>query len=100
MRKGLVVTVTCLLLLGLAAPAVAQRDPFQPAVGSGQGEGDTGTESEPETAPGEAPPPADRLADTGIDPQPWLVIAFALTAFGSAGLALARVWSTTSPKRS
>ena len=99
MRRTLVVT---LLVFGcgflLATPAAAQRDPFQPAAGQGGSvEAPTGS------APGEdpaafAPPPTDPLANTGVEIEQWLALAYALIACGAGAVMIARLARPTPAK--
>lgn len=82
-RITALVSLTAAVLVLHAGPAVAQRDPFEPAVvaqpaGSERPATDQG-EIQPQLEP---PPSSDRLAGTGIDPRPWLGLAYLLTAAG------------------
>ena len=97
MRKSLAVTLLVLFsVFLLAAPAAAQRDPFEPQNGPGVVE--PGPDAvEPGTEPGNTepevqPPPSDGgLGNTGMDLQPWLVLAYSLIAIGLGAVAVGRV---------
>lgn len=90
MRRAPCVVALCALILSVAAPASAQRDPFEPAIEADSG----GTAEQPTTQvepqPGEAPPPQP-LAPTGAETRPWLALAYALIALGVGALAVVRI---------
>ena len=99
MRKLLAVGALALfLLVSAAAPALAQRDSFDPAIDTtAQTDGNTGTDVTPN---GDAnggddgvivDPRPDTLANTGIEALDWLVVAYALIMFGAAALVMARL---------
>ena len=104
MRKMLVLFSALFVVMLLAAPASAQRDPFDPVIDTTaegqaadgqaadgdaqQGDGDAGTDPT-------GPPGADGVPNTGADPEPWLVAAYALIAFGAGALALSKTLSPT-----
>jgi hypothetical protein len=106
MRKAIVVLLAGLLLVvAFAAPAFALRDPFDPVVdltpevegdgGSGGGaseEGPTVTGSGGTEVSGAAAP-AETLANTGSEVEPWLVVAYGLIAVGAAAVVLSRTFS-------
>jgi hypothetical protein len=90
--KRAVFLLTLLSVLNMAPMAVAQvRDPFDPLVVPGA---PAGAVTDPEVDTVQAPPaaqvPSDRLADTGFDPAPYLVLAYGLLAAGGAALFLSR----------
>ena len=98
MRKAVLVLLILLCLVVAAGPTLAQeRDPFEPQGGSGVVEPENG-ETEPGTAePGEEEPevepePSDGgLGNTGLDLQPWLVLAYVLVALGTGAVVVGRV---------
>lgn len=99
------------LVLAMAAPALALRDPFDPVIsqteitgdgtgttgdgtgttGDGTGtDGDgTGTDGTGTNVAGENG--ADGLANTGVDPEPWLVAAYVLIAVGAGAVVVSKV---------
>lgn len=93
MRKLLVVlSASAFVALAFAAPAAAQRDPFDPLIE----EGGTTTGVSSGTGTGVAPAPAvpvsgDGLANTGADPSPWLALAYVLIGAGAAAVAMSGV---------
>jgi hypothetical protein len=96
MRKTLAIAFLALIGVGLlAGPALAQRDPFDPAIDVNEspppvGEGEPEPEPEPaEPEPEEQPP--DDLAETGFAAQPFVVLAYALVVTGVAALAIGGV---------
>jgi hypothetical protein len=92
MRRALaIVFLTLLGVAFVAGPALAQRDPFDPAIDvDGTAPPETGpTEPAPNEPEPEAQRPPDDLANTGVNVEPWLVLAFALVAAGTAALAIA-----------
>jgi hypothetical protein len=113
MRKAIVVLLAGLVLVvALAAPAFALRDPFDPVVdltpetegGGGRGgaseEGATITNTGGEgTEVSGAATPSETLANTGSDVEPWLVVAYGLIAVGAAAVVLSRTGSPVRPKR-
>ena len=71
------------VLVMTAAPALAQRDPFEPAVVARPAATDVVAPQGDRIQPRLEPPPAsERLADTGIDPRSWLGLAYLLTTAG------------------
>jgi hypothetical protein len=104
MKRILVLLSTAIVVLGAASPALAQRDPFDPQEGSGAQEepsdsGDEGAADDPTVQPDDeedadvSPNRSEQLANTGADPQPWLVVAYGLLAAGAAALFVSRVYS-------
>ena len=108
MRKVFVLFATAMVVLVAAAPAFAQRDPFAPQEGSGSteepsGDDDSGSTGDPTVQPDDdtdaatddetSPNQSDQLANTGANPEPWLVIAYALFAAGAAALFVSKVYS-------
>ena len=92
MRRALVVVILVLGCSALfAAPAAAQRDPFQPPAGQGDTQEAPGG-SAPQAEPAPAAPPATQsLANTGLETAPWLAIAYGLIAAGAGFVALDRL---------
>lgn len=93
MRKALAIAALALLGVGLlAAPALAQRDPFDPAIDVGTTPPPAGpVEPEPVEPEPEVQLPPDDLANTGFDTQPLLVLAYALVVTGLAAVAIGGV---------
>ena len=97
MRKAVVLALACAaLVVLLAAPALAARDPFDPIVTS-QDVATTSTTTTTTTTSGQPAVigvPADATSDsmptTGSDVSGWLVLSYALTVAGGAALVLAR----------
>ena len=92
MHKALVVTLLVLGCLAfVAAPAAAQRDPFQAPsdqTGSVEAPPDTAPQADPAEV---APPPTDPLANTGLETQSWLALAYGLIAAGAGAIAIGRL---------
>ena len=100
MKKLIAVVLLLLLCMSItAAPAWAQRDPFDPALDSGEvepGSEEPGTEEPQAEEPEEEPPaePTDGgLGNTGLETQPWLVLAYVLISVGAGAVVLGRVGS-------
>lgn len=76
----------------VAAPAMAQRDPFQPVIDT-SGTTTTTGEAPATVGEGEVPLPAqsETLANTGADTQAWFVAAYALISVGAAAVVLSRM---------
>jgi hypothetical protein len=105
MRKLLLVAVMgATLVVMMAAPAFAIRDPFDPAIDltpdapatagdtSGQTDGDGGAD-----VGGQVDEVgSEGLAATGADTEPWLVAAYGLIVAGAAAVALSKNFSTAS----
>ncbi len=92
--KRAVFLLTLFSVLSIGPMAVAQvRDPFDPLVDpGGTGGAVTGTQDDTGQAPDPVVElPSDRLADTGFDPAPYLVVAYALLACGTAAIFLSRL---------
>ena len=103
MRRAVVtLAAAALLVMIAAAPAFAQRDPFDPLVtqNSGSAVDDTGNsvggssnnapdsnDSQPSNDPGALP-------TTGSDIDGWLAAAYLLVAAGAAAIVVARTNST------
>ncbi|HEX2240620.1 MAG TPA: hypothetical protein VHJ82_05715 [Actinomycetota bacterium] len=89
--KRAVFFLTLFSVLSLGPVASAQvRDPFDPLVVPG---GAGGPVTAPQDGTGAQVDPAsqvpsDRLADTGFDPAPYLVVAYALLVCGGAAIFL------------
>ena len=91
MRRTVVTVALLTIVLGLAAPALAQRDPFEPPIDSGSSASEAeqpATQIQPQPDPAARP---ERLASTGADTGPWLALAYALVALGVGALAIARI---------
>ena len=93
----LMVAMTCLVLM--AAPALAQRDPFDPLIDPNAATVDTtsgGTTTTTDTTGGSSvfrpTDGSDELANTGSDVSPWMAIAYTLIVMGSGALVLARMY--------
>jgi hypothetical protein len=101
MRRALSIAFLVVLasaLLALPAAAQSQRDPFEPQGGpdvvepgpdGGQPDDEPGT-NEPEAEP----PPDGGLGNTGMDTQPWLVLAYTFVVMGIGAVAVGRVLSS------
>lgn len=109
--RRLTLLAAILAVSAVAAPALAQeRDPFEPLVGptadgagdpGAGGQGDGGTDDGEAGAgdgatDGDAAAPDGELPNTGVDPAPWLVLAYALIAAGVAALVLGRLFAPPS----
>lgn len=109
--RRLTLLAAVLAVSAVAAPALAQeRDPFEPLVDpTADGAGDAGaggqddgatddgsTDDGDGAADGDAAASDGELPNTGVDPVPWLVLAYALIALGAAALVLARVFAPAS----
>lgn len=107
MRKLLIGSLLgVMLVLVMAAPALALRDPFDPVIsqaelsggtgdtsgdGTGTTDGDgTGTTDDGSQVSGGA----DVMANTGSETEPWLVAAYALIAIGAGAVVLSKLNST------
>jgi len=92
MRKMFAIAFLALLGVGLlAGPALAQRDPFDPAIDVNESPPPVGEEPEPEPPAEREPeeqPPSDDLAETGFAAQPFVVLAYALVVTGIAAMAI------------
>ena len=109
MRKLVIASLLGLfLVLTMAAPAFAIRDPFDPDVSQAEISGDgtgttgdgtgttgdgTGTGGDGTTVLGENS--ADGLANTGAETEPWLVAAYALIAVGVGAVAVSKLNAQT-----
>jgi hypothetical protein len=88
----LLLALVCLALV--AAPAAAQRDPFDPlidpdagtTVGTTGGTGTVVTPSVPQQEVG-----SEGLANTGTNVEPWVAIAYGLVVIGGGILMIARL---------
>lgn len=93
MRRFVTAFALVTVVVGLTAPvALAQRDPFEPAIETvdpGAGEAQPGSEATAAPATREERP--ETLADTGAESGPWLALSYALVALGVAALALERI---------
>ena len=104
MRKLLLAVVMgATLVVMMAAPALAIRDPFEPAIDlTADTGGDTGgaqvdTGDDGATVGGQVDEVgSDGLAATGAETEPWLVAAYGLIAAGAAAVALSKNFSTAS----
>lgn len=103
MRKLVIGSLLGLMLvLVVAAPALALRDPFDPVIsqaqltggtGDGTGTGDTDGTGTDGTGT-EVSAGADQMATTGSETEPWLVAAYALIAIGAGAVVLSRINSS------
>lgn len=98
MRKMLALCfAAAIFVLLFAAPAMAQtRDPFQPVIDTSGG-GATSGEAPTTAGEGEVVVPQDPggLANTGVDTDPWLVIAYVLISVGAAVVVLSKTLAPT-----
>lgn len=107
MRKLLVGSLLGLMLvLVVAAPALALRDPFDPVISQAELTGGTGdtTGGDGTTTTGDGTGTtdggtqvsggADQMANTGSETEPWLVAAYALMAIGAGAVVLSKINST------
>lgn len=86
--------MTCLALM--AAPALAQRDPFDPlidpnAVNVGAGGATTGGDTTGGSTVFQPTDGSDVLANTGSDVSPWMAVAYALIVTGAGAVVIARM---------
>ena len=87
-------------LVLMAAPASAQRDPFDPVIDPNATVVTTGTTTtdgtttDGTTTTTNLPPNvgSDELADTGTDVAPWLAIAYGLVAMGAGAVVIGRMY--------
>ena len=105
MRKLLIGTLLGLMLvLVVAAPALALRDPFDPVISQAEltgGTGDTtgttgdGTGTTDGTATNGGTQVSgtgvDQMANTGAETEPWLVAAYALIAIGAGAVVVSKL---------
>lgn len=107
MRKLLLVLVMgATLVVMMAAPAFAIRDPFDPAIDltpdaggatvDGGAQVDTGGDGGGTVVGGQTDVGSEGLANTGAETEPWLVAAYGLIAAGAAAVALSKNFSTSS----
>lgn len=103
MRKVLAGALIVTIVVLSAGPALALRDPFEPAVqpdtgAATTGEGGTVVETEPQMPTVES----EQLATTGSRVGDWLVVALGLMTVGAAALYLVRLYGkplTITPRR-
>lgn len=81
--------------MAFAAPALALRDPFDPAIDLTTGGTSTGgTTVTPPTSGGNTTTQpsvgSEGLANTGLDTEPWLVAAYGLIAVGGAAVLISK----------
>ena len=97
MRKFAVILAIALVsTIALSAPALAQRDPFDPVIDPDAATTTTGTTDTGGDATVFEPGVPDEIgsegiANTGADVGPFLVIAFTLLSLGGLALAWARL---------
>ena len=104
MKKLLIGSMLGLMLvLVVAAPALALRDPFDPVISQAEltGTGDTtgttgdgtGTTDGTGTNGGTqvSGTGADQMANTGAETEPWLVAAYALIAIGAGAVVVSKL---------
>lgn len=101
MRKLIAASLLGLVLVvSMAAPAFALRDPFDPVIS--QTDTSTGTGTETGTGGTQIGTNGDggstvlggnqdSLANTGMETEPWLVAAYVAIAVGGAALAISKV---------
>lgn len=96
MKKLAVPMVLALASLVLiAAPAFAQRDPFDPVIDPNAAPVVTGVTTTDTTTTTTTVPPnvgSDQLANTGADVAPWLAIAYGLVAMGAGAVVISRMY--------
>src|SRR5687768_11350920 len=105
MRKLLIGSLLGLMLvLVVAAPALALRDPFDPVISQaeltggtggdttgGDGTGTTGDGTGTTDGGTQVSGGADQMANTGSETEPWLVAAYALIAIGAGAVVLSKI---------
>jgi hypothetical protein len=94
MRRVIAVAVLALVLVALvAAPAMAQRDPFEPLIDPNAPVGAPGDPA-PGTDPEGAPPfqPTEQVPNTGANTTDWTAGAYILMVLGGALLMLGRLY--------
>jgi hypothetical protein len=96
MRKLImIVTLVSACFALAAAPAAAQRDPFDPVIDPNAATtGTTGpidTTGSTGTDPTQPSVDSGVLSTTGSDPSPWLVVAYGLLVLGGTAVILARL---------
>ena len=91
-----IVVATVAVVLVTAAPALAQKDPFDPLVTEADVTGGETTGATEEDDAGAVDQPAGResLPNTGADTTSWLGVALALMAAGAGIVAAVRVLTT------
>ena len=100
MRRMTVLALVVMTCIGvMAAPALAQRDPFDPVIDPNAPAvttGGTTTTTTTDTTGGsqvfQPTDGSDALANTGSDVSPWMAIAYSLLVLGAGALALARMY--------
>lgn len=105
MKKLAALTALALTtLVLLAAPAMAQRDPFDPVIDPNAapvvttGTTTTGTTTTTTTT-GSSNVGSDALANTGADVTPWLAIAYGLVAMGAGAIVIGRLYQPQLARR-
>lgn len=106
MRKLLIGSLLGLMLvLVVAAPALALRDPFDPVISQaeltgggdtsgGDGTGTTGDGTGTTNGGTQVSGGSEQMANTGSETEPWLVAAYALIAIGAGAVVLSKINST------
>ena len=109
MRKLLIGSLLgVMLVLVMAAPALALRDPFDPVISQAELTGGTGGDTSGGDGTGttdgdgtgttdggtQVSGGADQMANTGSETEPWLVAAYALIAIGAGAVVLSKINST------
>jgi hypothetical protein len=97
MKKLAALIPPALVLLALmAAPAFAQRDPFDPLIDPNAAPAvTTGTTTTDTSTTTTTVPPnvgSDELANTGADVAPWMAIAYGLVAMGAGAVVIGRMY--------
>jgi hypothetical protein len=95
MKRLLLFVCVVGILNALAAPALAQRDPFDPLVTENTGDTTTAPESSGDTNDAETDPVVEdsSLAATGSNSTAWFAIAYVLIAVGAGLVIMGRIGS-------
>ena len=94
-KLAVLVALAIASLVLIAAPAFAQRDPFDPVIDPNAVPVVTGaTTTDPTTTTTTVPPNvgSDELANTGADVAPWLAISYGLVAMGAGAVVISRMY--------
>ena len=105
MHKAIVTALAAVaLVVALAAPAFALRDPFDPAITpetetSTTDTTGTTTEADEPTVINNENPFSDGVPATGVDTSSWLVVSYVLVVVGGAAIVLGRTIRPIPPAR-
>lgn len=101
MKRTLVVSALVLFVLGsTASVAMAQgRDPFDPVVDPNPVVDPGSGEVQPQPQPPFDANGSDASPNTGVDPSPYLMIAYTLIAAGAGALVLGKLRAPISARR-